>query len=54
MNIQGEFAADLRMPRFGITTFPTNNGLPVVDLARAVEESLGLKSWPRCHWIKTQ
>jgi len=26
------------MPRFGVTTFPTDYGLPVVDLASAVEE----------------
>jgi hypothetical protein len=26
------------MPRFGVTTFPTDYGLSVVDLARAVEE----------------
>ncbi len=26
------------MPRFGVTTFPTDYGISVVDLARAVEE----------------
>ena len=26
------------MPRFGITTFPTDYGLSIVELARAVEE----------------
>jgi hypothetical protein len=26
------------MPRFSVTTFPTDYGLAVVDLARAVEE----------------
>jgi probable F420-dependent oxidoreductase len=31
------------MPRFGVTTFPTDYGLPVIDLARAVEER-GLES----------
>ncbi len=33
-----ELIAELSMLRFGVTTFPTDYGLPVVELARAVEE----------------
>jgi alkanesulfonate monooxygenase SsuD/methylene tetrahydromethanopterin reductase-like flavin-dependent oxidoreductase (luciferase family) len=33
-----EYPGKLRMPRFGVTTFPTDYGVAVVDLARAVEE----------------
>ena len=37
-----EFPTELSMVRFGVTTFPIDCGLPVVDLARAVEEGTGV------------
>ena len=36
--LRRHFAFNLNMLRFGVTTFPTDYGLPVIDLSLAVEE----------------
>ena len=46
---KAEFPAERRMPRFGVTTFPTDYGFMAVDLARAMEEQSRLDIFHNTH-----